>query len=158
MGSVIVACGLSSCCVRAQLPCSMLDLPRPGLEPVSPALADGFLTPALPGKSPLVSVLFFEESSRGGDPILQMCSLRHRNCIPSVYRSIWVWCVDHQVTNGLYHSLMQRTFTADTESVLFLPEGLGLLDPIFQNIPGEGPGMGSGRPAFQSVSALLFIG
>ena len=28
----------------------MWDLPRPGLEPVSPALADGFLTTAPPGK------------------------------------------------------------------------------------------------------------
>ena len=30
----------------------MWDLPRPGLEPVSPALAGGFLTTASPGKSP----------------------------------------------------------------------------------------------------------
>ena len=29
----------------------MWDLPRPGLEPVSPALAGGFLTTGLPGKS-----------------------------------------------------------------------------------------------------------
>ena len=29
----------------------MWDLPGPGLEPVSPALADGFLTTAPPGKS-----------------------------------------------------------------------------------------------------------
>ena len=29
----------------------MWDLPRPGLEPVSPALAGGFLTTAPPGKS-----------------------------------------------------------------------------------------------------------
>ena len=28
----------------------MWDLPRPGLEPVSPALAGGFLTTAPPGK------------------------------------------------------------------------------------------------------------
>ena len=31
--------------------CSMWDLPGPGLEPVSPALAGGFLTTAPPGKS-----------------------------------------------------------------------------------------------------------
>ena len=30
---------------------SMWDLPGPGLKPVSPALADGFLTTAPPGKS-----------------------------------------------------------------------------------------------------------
>ena len=28
----------------------MWDLPRPGLEPMAPALADGFLTTAPPGK------------------------------------------------------------------------------------------------------------
>ena len=31
----------------------MWDLPGPGLEPVSPALAGGFLTTAPPGKPPL---------------------------------------------------------------------------------------------------------
>ena len=34
----------------------MWDLPRPGLEPVSPALVGGFLTTAPPGKS-LLGVL-----------------------------------------------------------------------------------------------------
>ena len=60
--SVVVACGLSSCglqalerrlsscCTRAQLLRGMWDLPGPGLEPVSPALAGGFLTTAPPGK------------------------------------------------------------------------------------------------------------
>ena len=33
----------------------MWDLPRPGLEPVSPALAGRFLTTEPPGKSPLIS-------------------------------------------------------------------------------------------------------
>ena len=41
---------LSSCGSRAQLLCSMWDLPAPGLEPMSPALAGGFLTTAPPGK------------------------------------------------------------------------------------------------------------
>ena len=52
--SVVVALGLSSCgsqalehrlssCgARAQLLCNMWDLPRPGLEPASPALVGGF--------------------------------------------------------------------------------------------------------------------
>ena len=35
---------------RAQLLCGMWDLPRPGLEPVSPALAGRFSTTAPPGK------------------------------------------------------------------------------------------------------------
>ena len=41
---------LSSCGSRAQLLHGMRDLPRPGLEPVSPALTGRFLTTAPPGK------------------------------------------------------------------------------------------------------------
>ena len=47
---------LSSCSSRAQLLRGMWNLPRPGLKPVSPALAGGFSTTAPPGK-PCVSVL-----------------------------------------------------------------------------------------------------
>ena len=41
---------LSSCGSRAQLLRGMWDLPRPGLKPVSPALAGRFSTTAPPGK------------------------------------------------------------------------------------------------------------
>ena len=41
---------LSSCGARALLLRGMWDLPRPGLEPMSPALAGGFLTTVPPGK------------------------------------------------------------------------------------------------------------
>ena len=41
---------LSNCGSRAQLLRSMWDLPRPGLEPVSPALAGRLSTTAPPGK------------------------------------------------------------------------------------------------------------
>ena len=41
---------LSSCGSQAQLLRGMWDLPRPGLEPVSPALAGRFSTTAPPGK------------------------------------------------------------------------------------------------------------
>ena len=44
---------LSSCGSRAQPLCGMWDLPRPELEPVSPALAGRFSTTAPPGKPPL---------------------------------------------------------------------------------------------------------
>ena len=47
---------LSSCGSRAQLLRGMWDLPRPGLEPVSPALAGWFSTTAPPGK-PLLCYL-----------------------------------------------------------------------------------------------------
>ena len=53
---------LSSCGSRAWLLRGMWDLPRPGLEPVSPALAGSFSTTAPPGKPtfPLFqSPLFF---------------------------------------------------------------------------------------------------
>ena len=54
---VVVALRLScspsigSCGTQAQLLRSMWDLPRTGIEPVSPALAGGFLTTAPRGKS-----------------------------------------------------------------------------------------------------------
>ena len=41
---------LSNCGSRAQPLCGMWDPPRPGPEPVSPALAGRFSTPAPPGK------------------------------------------------------------------------------------------------------------
>ena len=41
---------LSSCGSRAQLLRGMWDLPRPGLEPMCPALAGRFSTTAPPGK------------------------------------------------------------------------------------------------------------
>ena len=43
-------CRLSSCGSWAQLPHGMWDLPRPGLEPVSPALAGRLSTTVPPGK------------------------------------------------------------------------------------------------------------
>ena len=60
--SVVVSCRLSSCGLlalehrvsncgtRAQLLRGMWDLPGPGIEPVSPAMAGGFSTTAPPGK------------------------------------------------------------------------------------------------------------
>ena len=42
---------LGSCGARAYLLHGMWDLPGSGLEPLSPALAGGFLTTAPPGKS-----------------------------------------------------------------------------------------------------------
>ena len=51
----------SSCGTWAQLPRGMLDLSRPGMEPVSPALQGGFLTTGPPGKPlpPLLNRLCF---------------------------------------------------------------------------------------------------
>ena len=51
---------LSSCGSRAQLLRGMWDPPRPGLEPLSPALAGRFSTTAPPGKPcfDLLSLVF----------------------------------------------------------------------------------------------------
>ena len=48
---------LSNCGSWAQLLRVMWDHPRPGLEPVSPALVGGFLTTAPPGKPLLLFLL-----------------------------------------------------------------------------------------------------
>ena len=50
---------LSSCGARAQLLRGTWDLPRPGLQPLSPALAGGFLTTAPPGKPTIFFLLLF---------------------------------------------------------------------------------------------------
>ena len=49
--SVVAACGLSSCSSRALLLHIMWDLPRSGIEPVSPELAGLFLTIRPPEKA-----------------------------------------------------------------------------------------------------------
>ena len=68
---------LSNCGSRAQLLCGMWDLPRPGLEPVSPALAGRFSTAAPLGKPLLhlkvetlcfIFVLFFFQVCVGMKP------------------------------------------------------------------------------------------
>ena len=41
---------LNSCGAWAQLICNMCDLPRPGIDPMSSALAGGFFTTEPPGK------------------------------------------------------------------------------------------------------------
>ena len=50
-GSQALERRLCSCGARGYLLCGMWDLPPPGIEPVSPELAGGFLTTAPPGKS-----------------------------------------------------------------------------------------------------------
>ena len=74
--SVVVALGLSSCGSRAlehrlsscgtwaSLLPGTWDLRRPGLEPVSPALAGGFLTTVPPGKSVGTGFLGSREQER----------------------------------------------------------------------------------------------
>ena len=87
--SVVVARGLSSCGLRAlerrlssygaqaYLLCGMWDLPGPGLEPVSPALAGGLPTTAPPGKPEftLFRRVVVERKRRGKGERAQSCFL-----------------------------------------------------------------------------------
>ena len=50
---------LGSCGTGAWLLCSMWDLTQPGIEPVSPALAGGFLSTVPPGKSHIINIYDF---------------------------------------------------------------------------------------------------
>ena len=73
----------------------MWDLPGPGLEPVSAALAGGFLTTALPGKSPrtpwfsaLLCLLVKEQTvlpcmGVAGSETTLVC--RSLGCLPSAF-------------------------------------------------------------------------
>ena len=82
-GSVAVARGLSSCGARAQLLRGMWDLPRPGLEPVSPELAGRFSTTAPPGKSQFTTfcLVFFL-------PCVSLtCLLTHSVCVSHIQPS-----------------------------------------------------------------------
>ena len=68
---------LSNCGSRAQLLRGMWDLPRPGLEPVSPALAGRFSTTAPPGKPEVpYSFTASSHSLTSKAPHLPLCPLR----------------------------------------------------------------------------------
>ena len=49
-GSQALEHRLDSCGTWAELLLGMWDLPRPGIKPMSPAVAGGFFTPEPPGK------------------------------------------------------------------------------------------------------------
>ena len=83
---------LSNCGSRAQPLRGMWDLPRPGLEPVSPALAGRFSTTGPPGKPPAPLLTW---------PVL---TLSHRACPPAPPH---VLMADLMLFGGtLYHSLL----------------------------------------------------
>ena len=49
--SIVAVCRLNSCSTEAPVPLGMWNLPGPGIESVSSALAGKFLTTGPPGKS-----------------------------------------------------------------------------------------------------------
>ena len=76
---------LSSCGSQAQLLLSMWDPPRPGLEPMSPALAGRLSTTVPPGKPPF---FFLTSLTASQFPKIQIGALRvqlHRS-----YRTGWL--------------------------------------------------------------------
>ena len=78
---------LSSCGARAYLLCGMWDLPGPGLEPVSPALAGGFLTTAPPGKPDLTD--FKKKQSRTSKKYM---TIKFWNAIEGLIKKIRLSC------------------------------------------------------------------
>ena len=69
---------LSSCGSRAQLLRGMWDLPRPGLEPVSPALAGRLSTTAPPGK-PSLFVSFLKKKKFYWSIVGLQCCVSFKN-------------------------------------------------------------------------------
>ena len=80
---------LSSCGSRAQLLRGMRDLPRPGLEPVCPALAGRFSTTAPPGKP--LSGTFISQVSDSRLPSCLMFSVSLSFCFHSDYTDFIFW-------------------------------------------------------------------
>ena len=70
---------LSSCGSRGQLLRGMWDHPRPGLEPVSPALADRFSTTAPPGKPQVWSL-----NHRTARKVPKGACFLSTYCVPSI--------------------------------------------------------------------------
>ena len=102
---------LTSCGSRAQLLRGMWDLPRPGLEPMSPALAGRFSTTAPPGKptSFLLLTFFWYTYNR----VLKFFILSYKykfkelilNILYFLYFTIFfVWtCFHHLIVHFLLH-------------------------------------------------------
>ena len=59
LGILVSAVGVLSNSEKAELLLGMQDLPRPGMQPMSPALEGGFLSTRLPGNPYFFLFLFF---------------------------------------------------------------------------------------------------
>ena len=82
-GSQALKHRMSSCGAWAQLLCSMWDLPGPGIEPMSPALAGRFLTTAPPGK-PRTNILNSSKIQKTSPYLLPL------HCSPMYYIYIYI--------------------------------------------------------------------
>ena len=97
---------LSSCGSRAQLLRSMWDLPGPGHEPMSPALAGGFLTTAPPGKP---KTLFFKSSFRVTAKLRGRC--RDFPYTPCLHTCITFLIINIRLQNGAFVTTGEPTLT-----------------------------------------------
>ena len=75
------------CGARAQLLLGMWNLLRPGIEPVSPALAGGFLTTGPPGKSQLFS---FVDSHKSSFVCIEVTHLKRCSVLGYSYYFLWL--------------------------------------------------------------------
>ena len=105
----------------------MWDLPGPGLEPVSPALAGRFLTTAPPGKIGLTLVVFLPDMVSAGS-----------------------WAVAQEPLPGLWEGVHRRKREWQTHlgsrSWLWIPATSQVLaPPLLQNFPWLPPGIYGAR-------------
>ena len=92
--SVVVAQKLSSCDSRASLLCFMWDLLGPGIEPVSPALAGGFLTTAPPWKSYFKDLIRLENDYEWYEVSIRFFLIWLNNCVSTVYWTVYLFHAD----------------------------------------------------------------
>ena len=90
--------GFSSCGAGVLLLCGMWDVPGPGIEPVSPALAGGFLTTVPPGKS--------QNESSIGEIVMKEKEPRPSFAVtPQTAKVMATVCAEMEKTLLLYHKI-----------------------------------------------------
>ena len=106
--SVVAARGLRSCCSQAlehrlnscgtwdQFLCSVWDLPRPGIKPMSPALAGTFFTIEPPGKP---YVIYFNTIKGSKSKKKQVYPSRNKSLSPCYFHSFL--SVDHYLVGAI---------------------------------------------------------
>ena len=121
----------------------MWDLPGPGLKPVSPALAGGFLTTAPPGKSLLYSLLYLTLSLG----IMLLGFIHGFACVSSLFL-FYCWVVLHGIVilQLFIHSFtdiwISSTFWMLWRKLLWTFEYKSLHGHMFSVFLGKDLGMG----------------